>query len=75
VKEHGQAIRAVGPLGVERMIFCRPEALHKILVAGWLVNPRVSRQVLFWCSASSDDNDFSQSLCGTSSEPLQVMVY
>uniref|UniRef100_A0A0W0GDZ4 Cytochrome p450 n=1 Tax=Moniliophthora roreri TaxID=221103 RepID=A0A0W0GDZ4_MONRR len=40
VKEHGQAIRAVGPLGIERMIFCRPEALHKILVSGWLVHPR-----------------------------------
>ncbi|KAG7093942.1 hypothetical protein E1B28_007575 [Marasmius oreades] len=40
VKQHGQAIRAVGPLGIQRMIFCRPGALHKILVSNWLTNPR-----------------------------------
>ncbi|KAJ8094400.1 hypothetical protein PM082_010834 [Marasmius tenuissimus] len=40
VKEHGQAIRVVGPLGIQRMIFCRPEALHKILVSNWLTNER-----------------------------------
>ena len=42
VKKHGQAIRVVGPLGIQRLIFCRPEALHKILVSNWLVNERVS---------------------------------
>ncbi|KAF9269046.1 cytochrome P450, partial [Marasmius fiardii PR-910] len=48
VKKHGQAIRVVGPLGIQRMIFCRPEALHRILVSNWLTNPRPSfmREIL-----------------------------
>ncbi|KAH7099379.1 cytochrome P450 [Auriculariales sp. MPI-PUGE-AT-0066] len=40
VKEHGSIVRAVGPLGIERLIFTRPEALQKIMVEDWLENPR-----------------------------------
>ncbi|KAG6911171.1 hypothetical protein DXG01_003911 [Tephrocybe rancida] len=40
VKKHGPVVRAVGPLGVERLIFMKPEALHKILVSDWVDYPR-----------------------------------
>lgn len=41
VKEYGPVVRATGPIGIERLIFMRPEALHQILVSDWLDNPRV----------------------------------
>ena len=41
VKEHGPVVRAVGPVGVERLILVRPEAIHKIMVEDWADNPRV----------------------------------
>ncbi|KZP14082.1 cytochrome P450 [Athelia psychrophila] len=37
---YGPVVRTVGPVGLERIMFTRPEALHKILVADWLENPR-----------------------------------
>ncbi|GLB37392.1 putative cytochrome p450 [Lyophyllum shimeji] len=40
VKEHGPVVRAVGPIGIERLIFMKPEALHKILVSDWVDYPR-----------------------------------
>lgn len=41
VKKYGPVVRVVGPVGVERLIFMTPEALHQILVKGWLDYPRV----------------------------------
>jgi hypothetical protein len=46
-KEHGPVVRAVGPLGIERLIFMKPEAMHKILVSDWMEYPRVCLFVLF----------------------------
>ncbi|KAF9567301.1 cytochrome P450 [Agrocybe pediades] len=40
VKKYGPVVRIVGPVGIERMIFMKPEALHKILVKDWLDYPR-----------------------------------
>ncbi|KAJ4479334.1 cytochrome P450 [Lentinula aciculospora] len=40
VKKYGTAIRVVGPLGMERVIFSGAEALQKVLVADWISNPR-----------------------------------
>ncbi|EGO03799.1 hypothetical protein SERLA73DRAFT_69628 [Serpula lacrymans var. lacrymans S7.3] len=42
VKKYGPVVSAVGPIGVERLIFTKPEALHRILVSGWLECPRPS---------------------------------
>jgi hypothetical protein len=36
VKKHGSVVRAVGPIGIERLIFMNPDALHKILVSDWV---------------------------------------
>lgn len=41
VKEHGPVVRVVGPIGIERLIFMTPEAIHKILVSDWVDYPRV----------------------------------
>lgn len=41
-KQYGPVVRSVGPIGLERVFFTKPEALHKILVSEWLDNPRVS---------------------------------
>jgi hypothetical protein len=41
VKKYGPVVRVVGPIGIERMIFMKPEALHQILVKDWLECPRV----------------------------------
>lgn len=41
VKKYGPVVRAIGPVGIERLIFCRPEALHKILASDWTEYPRV----------------------------------
>ncbi|KAF7967394.1 hypothetical protein HWV62_34447 [Athelia sp. TMB] len=38
--KYGPVVRTVGPIGLERMMFTKPEALHRILVADWLDNPR-----------------------------------
>lgn len=46
VAKHGPVVRVVGPVGIERMIFTKPEALHQILVRDWLDYPRVRRRVL-----------------------------
>ncbi|KAJ3986707.1 cytochrome P450 [Lentinula detonsa] len=40
VKEYGTAIRVVGPIGIQRVIFSSAEALSKILSTNWLFNPR-----------------------------------
>ncbi|KII92067.1 hypothetical protein PLICRDRAFT_50496 [Plicaturopsis crispa FD-325 SS-3] len=40
VKQYGPVVRVVGPVGVERLIFMRPEALSRILVGGWIDFPR-----------------------------------
>ncbi|PPQ78897.1 hypothetical protein CVT25_002385 [Psilocybe cyanescens] len=40
VKEYGPVVRVVGPIGIERLIFMRPEAIHKILVSDWVDYPR-----------------------------------
>ncbi|KDQ54866.1 hypothetical protein JAAARDRAFT_181568 [Jaapia argillacea MUCL 33604] len=40
VKQYGPVVRAVGPFGVERIIFMKPEALHRILISDWLEYPR-----------------------------------
>ncbi|KDR83719.1 hypothetical protein GALMADRAFT_236061 [Galerina marginata CBS 339.88] len=40
VKKYGPVVRVVGPVGIERMIFMKPEALHQILVKDWLEYPR-----------------------------------
>ncbi|KAH9482683.1 Cytochrome P450 monooxygenase 205 [Psilocybe cubensis] len=40
VKQHGPIVRVVGPVGIERLIFMNPEALHQILVKDWLDYPR-----------------------------------
>lgn len=42
VKRYGPVVRIIGPVGVERLIFMKPEALHQILVKDWLQYPRVS---------------------------------
>lgn len=39
---YGPAVRTVGPFGGERMIFLRPEALHKITVSDCADYERVS---------------------------------
>jgi hypothetical protein len=41
VKQYGPVVRVVGAIGIERMIFMKPEALHQILVKEWLQYPRV----------------------------------
>ena len=41
VKTYGSVVRAVGPFGIERLIFTKPEALSKILVSDWTDYPRV----------------------------------
>lgn len=41
VKEYGPIVRAIGPFGLERLIFMKPEACHKILVSDWVEYPRV----------------------------------
>lgn len=42
VKQYGPVVRMIGPVGVERLMFMKPEALHQILVKDWLQYPRVS---------------------------------
>lgn len=40
VKKYGSAVRHVGPLGAERLLFVKPEALSRILTSGWMEYPR-----------------------------------
>ncbi|KAJ3575027.1 hypothetical protein NP233_g1369 [Leucocoprinus birnbaumii] len=40
VKKYGPVVRMVGPVGIERLMFLEPEALHQILVKDWLQYPR-----------------------------------
>lgn len=35
VLEYGPVVRAVGPIGIERLIFSRPEAIRQILTEDW----------------------------------------
>lgn len=42
VKTYGTSVRAVGPFGIERMMFLSPEAMQKVLVSDWTDYPRVS---------------------------------
>ena len=50
VKEYGEVVRAVGPFGIERMMFLSPVAMQKILVSDWVEFPRVSTFIppSFW---------------------------
>ena len=48
VKQYGPVVRVVGPIGIERIIFTKPEALHQILVTDWVDYPRVSSSHLSW---------------------------
>jgi hypothetical protein len=41
IKQYGNKVRIVGPLGIDRMIFVEPEALRRLLVTGWADYPRV----------------------------------
>lgn len=45
---YGTVVRAVGPFGIERVIFLSPEAMQKVLVSDWLQYPRVCHY--FQCS-------------------------
>lgn len=47
VKQHGSAVRVVGPLGIERLIFTKADTLHKILVSEWMEHPRVRLSYIF----------------------------
>ncbi|KLO20689.1 cytochrome P450 [Schizopora paradoxa] len=39
-KKYGPTVRAIGPVGVERMTFLNPEAMHKILISDCFDYPR-----------------------------------
>lgn len=41
LKKYGPVVRVVGPVGIERLIFLNPSALHKILVRDYLDYPLV----------------------------------
>jgi hypothetical protein len=44
MKDHGDQrgiIRAIGPVGIERIMFLSNESMHKILVSDWVEYPRV----------------------------------
>jgi hypothetical protein len=55
-EKYGPVVRAVGPLGVERMMFLSPSALQRVLVTEWMNYPRV--------------NDFSRTCNTVRSQPL-----
>ncbi|TFK35848.1 cytochrome P450 [Crucibulum laeve] len=40
VKQYGPVVRVVGPIGIERLIFMKPEAIQKIMVSDWIDYPR-----------------------------------
>jgi hypothetical protein len=43
-KLYGKAVRAVGPFGLESVMFLSPAAMQKVLVDDWENYPRVSSQ-------------------------------
>lgn len=47
VKKYGPVVRVVGPIGMERVIFLKPEALQQILVKDWLEYPRVRGSYIY----------------------------
>jgi hypothetical protein len=49
-KKLGPIVRFFGPVGLERLFFLQPEALHQILAEGWLDFPRV--RIIGFCSTS-----------------------
>ncbi|KAE9404290.1 cytochrome P450 [Gymnopus androsaceus JB14] len=40
VKQYGPVVRVIGPVGLDRLMLLKPEALHKMMVADWLDYPR-----------------------------------
>ena len=40
--QYGAVVRAVGPFGIQRLMFLNPPAMHKVLVSDWAEYPRVS---------------------------------
>ena len=40
-KRYGKIMRAVGPFGIERVMFLSPTAMQKVLVDDWIDYPRV----------------------------------
>ena len=40
-KLYGKIVRAVGPFGIERVMFLSPTAMQKVLVDDWVDYPRV----------------------------------
>ncbi|KAJ3923545.1 cytochrome P450 [Lentinula edodes] len=40
IKNYGKAIRVVGPIGIQRVIFSGAESLQRMLVTNWISNPR-----------------------------------
>lgn len=40
-KRYGKVMRAVGPFGIERVMFLSPAAMQKVLVDDWIDYPRV----------------------------------
>lgn len=69
--QYGPVVRVVGPVGVERLVFLKPEALHKILVSAWLHYPRVP---LFLFFARSDRLSSSPPFSGTFTASSQATV-
>ena len=41
-KLYGTVVRAVGPFGIERVMFLSPASMQKVLVSDWMEYPRVS---------------------------------
>lgn len=46
-KKYGPTVRAVGPVGVERITFLSPEAMQKVLSSDYINYPRVRTLTLF----------------------------
>lgn len=58
-KEYGPVVRAVGPFGIERMMFLSPTAMQKILVSDWVEYPRVSGSIpVFPSTTTPTRNNF-----------------
>lgn len=58
-KKYGPTVRAVGPVGVERMTFLSPEAMHKILVSDCFEYPRVRCLISFYLRCPTADHVIS----------------
>ena len=81
VKQYGPVVRAVGPMGIERLIFTSHEALHKILQES-VDHPRVSECALSFIFRSFASEymmltcvSFSLTSCATSLGLWQAMVF